>query len=227
VYNGSVPTILIIEPDGKLRIHLKDLLTKKGYEVAVSGEGAESLSLVAESQPDLLILDKKVTDVRGESICWQVKREYPSLPIILLLEEFEVERVAKLYRAGADDFMAKPVKAEKLLSRIRVQLTNRRTGKTEYRAGDLVLNLKTFQAKRGGRRIKLTPREFSLLKFLMRHKGRVLTRKMILERVWGYDAGVQSRVVDVYIGYLRDKIDKGSEKKLIRTVRGFGYMIKV
>ena len=226
MYNHHVATILIIETDKKLQGYLKDLLTKKGYEARTSGGGAGALSLIDKLQPDLLILDRKITDVRGESLCWEIKEEYPDLPTILLLEQFEVERVTKLYRAGADDFIAKPIKTNRLLSRIKIQLASRQTGKTEYQVDDLVLNLKTFQVKRKNKTITLTPQEFKLLKFLMRHKGRVLTREMILSRVWGYDADVQSRAVDIYIGYLRSKIDKGFNKKLIQTVRGFGYMIK-
>jgi DNA-binding response OmpR family regulator len=226
MYNDHVATILIIEPDKKLQDYLKDLLIKKGYEARTSGSGAGALSLIDKLQPDLLILDRKITDVREESLCWEIKEEYPDLPIILLLDDFEVERVVKLYRAGADDFIVKPIKTNRLLSRIRIQLSSRRTGKTEYQVGDLVLNLKTFQVKRKNKTIKLTPQEFKLLKFLMRHKGRVLTREMILSRVWGYDTDVQSRAIDVYIGYLRDKVDRGFDKKLIQTMRGFGYMIK-
>lgn len=226
MYNSYVATILIIEPNRKLQNYLKDLLVKGGYEARTTSGGAKALSLIDKLQPDLVILDRKITDVRGESLCWEVREEYPDLPIILLLEEVEVEKVAKLYRAGADDFIAKPIKTKVLLSRIRMQLASRRTGKTEYQVGDLVLNIKTFQVKRGSKIIRLTPQEFKLLKFLMRHKGRVLTREMILSRVWGYNADVQSRAVDVYIGYLRDKIDKGFDNKLIQTVRGFGYMIK-
>ena len=226
MYNGSMATILIIEPDEKLKKYLKSLLVKSGYQARAASDGAESLSLIDKLQPDLLILDRQVTDVRGESICWEVKKDYPDLPIILLVEEVEAEKIAKLYRAGADDFVIKPVETKWILSRIRLQLASRRSGKTELRVADLVLNIKTFQVKRGRKAIKLTPQEYKLLKFLMRHKGRVLTREMILSRVWGYDADVHSRAVDVYIGYLRNKIDKGFDKKLIKTIRGFGYMIK-
>lgn len=226
MYNNYVATILVVEPDKKLRRYLKDLLIKNGYGVKISSNGGKVLSLIDRLQPDLLILDRKVTDIRGESICWEVRKEYPDLPIILLIERMEEERVVKLYRAGADDFVLKPIKTETLLSRIRIRLANKRSGKVEYQVGDLVLKIKTFGVKRGKKKIKLTPREFKLLKFLMRHKGRVLTREMILSRVWGYVSDVQSRAVDVYIGYLRDKIDKGFKKKLIQTVRGFGYMIK-
>ena len=148
MYNHHVATILIIETDKKLQGYLKDLLTKKGYEARTSGGGAGALSLIDKLQPDLLILDRKITDVRGESLCWEIKEEYPDLPTILLLEQFEVERVTKLYRAGADDFIAKPIKTNRLLSRIKIQLASRQTGKTEYQVDDLVLNLKTFQVKR-------------------------------------------------------------------------------
>ena len=219
-------SILIIEPDKDLENFLKDFLVKKGHETKTASQGSESLSLIDKYQPDLLILDRNVTDVRGESVCWEVKKEYPELPVILLVEEPEVKKIKKLYRAGADDFISKPINTDWLLSRVEIHLTDQRNVKNVHKMGDLSVNTKTFQVKRNKKNIKLTPQEFKLLKFLVKNKGRVLSRELILSRVWGYNADVQSRAVDVYVGYLRKKIDGGFKKKLIKTVRGFGYMLK-
>lgn len=218
--------ILIIEPQRSLRDNLKKSLEYEGYQTKTAVEASEALLLVDQYQPDLIILNRCISDSRGESICWDLKREYPDIPIILLVDEGEADRVMRHFRAGADDFTIKPIRLESLLSRIKIRLSDRETRDTKLKVGDLVLDLDTFEAKRNGQKINLTPQEFKLLKFLMRNAGRVMTRDVILSRVWSYDSDVQSRAVDVNIGYLRRKIDGQAKKKLIRTVRGFGYMVK-
>jgi DNA-binding response OmpR family regulator len=218
--------ILVVEKDKSQQKLLKNLFLDEGYEVKTTGNGAEALDILETQAIDLVLLDKSVTDIKSESICWQIRSNYPEVSIILIVSQDEFDEVRRLFRAGADDFIVKPLDTEELLTRIKASFTKPRASQTKLEVADLKIDLKKFTAVRNGKLLKLTPREFKLLKFLMRNKGRVLTREIILDRVWSYDESVNSRAIDVYVGYLRKKVDSGFKKKLIKTVRGFGYMIK-
>jgi DNA-binding response OmpR family regulator len=187
-------------------------------------DGAQALHILKKAPPDLVILDLGLPKLTGESVCIEAKKQYPDLPIIILTAKNHTTEVVHGFQLGADDYVAKPFELEELLARIKSKLKN--TEQELLQVADLTLNTKSLEVIRNGKNILLSPHEFKLLQYLMMNKGTVLTREMILNRIWQYAYDVDSRVVDVYIGYLRRKIDTGSKKKLINSIRGFGYVIK-
>lgn len=219
-----VNKILVVEDDPSIQEFLKELLLDNGYAVETAADGVTALNLIKKSQPDLVLLDLGLPNVTGEAVCIEIRKKYPDLPIIILTAKDDVSDVVKGLNLGADDYVTKPFVADELLARIRARL--RHGEDVKLQVADLELNNKTFEVKRSGKLIQLSPHEFKLLQYLISNKGRVLTREMILNRVWLYSYEVDTRVVDVYIGYLRKKIDADYKKKLIHSVRGFGYMIK-
>lgn len=219
-----VNKILVVEDDQGIQEFLRELLLDNGYAVETALDGVAALNLIKKSQPDLVILDLGLPNVAGEAVCIEIRKKYPDLPIVILTAKDDVADVVKGLNLGADDYITKPFVADELLARIRARL--RHGEDVKLQVADLELNNKTFEVKRAGKSIQLSPHEFKLLQYLISNKGRVLTREMILNRVWLYSYEVDTRVVDVYIGYLRKKIDSDYKKKLIHSVRGFGYMIK-
>ncbi|HET9946634.1 MAG TPA: response regulator transcription factor [Patescibacteria group bacterium] len=219
-----VNRILVVEDDQSIQDFLKEFLLDNGYTVDTASDGVLALNLMKKSLPDLVILDLGLPSLAGEAVCLEVKKKYPDLPIIILTARDDVSDVVRGLNLGADDYITKPFVSEELLARIRARL--RHGEDLLLQVGDLELNNKTFEVKRAGKSISLSPHEFKLLQYLISNKGRVLTREMILNRVWLYSYEVDTRVVDVYIGYLRKKIDSDYKKKLIQSVRGFGYMVK-
>ncbi|OGH09731.1 MAG: hypothetical protein A2152_03920 [Candidatus Levybacteria bacterium RBG_16_35_6] len=220
------PSILIVEDDKDFQKFLKDLLVKNGYSVQTTAKGISALELVEKIEPDLLILDLNLPDMHGESVCSEVRKEHPNLPIIMLTAKSAISDRVQGLNMGADDYVTKPFIPEEFLARIKARLRSSATTDYKVKIGDLELDSKTVQVKRAGKTINLTPHEFKLLEYLIHNKGVVLTREMILNRIWSYSLNVESRVVDVYMGYLRKKIDNGHKKKLIHCIRGFGYTIK-
>lgn len=218
--------VLIVDDDTALVSYLKDLLTDNNFRVKTTGDGVEALNFISETKPDLVILDLGLPTMKGESVCQEMKKKYADMPIIILTGRKETSDVVNLLSIGADDYISKPFAAEELLARIQVQL--KKLGKTDsiLQVDDLALDQKRFYVKRKGKEINLTPKEFKLLEYLMLNKNQVLTREMILNRIWLFTTDIETRVVDVYVNILRKKIDKGFKKKLIHSVRGFGYMIK-
>jgi len=217
-------TILVLEDNDELREYLKDLLLEIGFGVRVASSGAIALNLVKKSPPDLVLLDLGLPDVSGESVCKEIRSQQPELPIVILTAKDTKEDVIKGLNLGADDYVTKPFNEEELLARVKARL--REKGEEKIKVANLVLDSKTLDVKRSSRLIRLSPKEFNLLHYLMSNKGRVLSREMILNRIWSYSPDVETRVVDVYIGYLRKKIDRGFSKKLIHSARGFGYTLK-
>ncbi len=218
--------ILLVEPNKKLADHLKETLSEEGMTVHVSEDALNLVEAIDKNAPDLILLDHNLPNLKCFDVCKEVQKKYRDLPIILLLGETDKEHIVHAFKLGAKDYITKPISTEELLTRIRVRLMDQESGENIIKIDDLVINLDTYTVKRGDKEISLSPREFSLLKFLARNKGRVLSREVILNRVWDYPVDVQSRAVDVYVGYLRDKIDDGFDKQLIHTVRGFGYTLK-
>lgn len=216
--------ILIIEDEAAIREGIRDFLQSNGYLVDVAEDGAKGLDMVKKQPPDLVILDLGLPNISGESVCKEIKRDIPNLPVIILTAKNQSMDVVRGFDLGADDYISKPFELEELMARIRARLKN--GDQKELKAGDLILNPQSIKVTRDGNEIILTPHEFKLLHYLLMNKGKVLTREMILNRVWQYSMDVDSRVVDVYVGYLRKKIDSTSPKKLISSVRGFGYVIK-
>ncbi len=162
----------------------------------------------------------------GEAVCQEIQKKYAGLPVIILTAKDSTSDIVRGLDLGADDYITKPFVAEELLARMKARLRNQGTDETKLTVGNLELDTKTLEVKRGEEAIQLTPKEFKLLEYLMRNTGRILTREMILNRIWLYSPDIETRVVDVYMGYLRKKIDNSNSHKLIHSVRGFGYMIK-
>lgn len=219
-----VNKVLVVEDDQGIQEFLRELLLDNGFAAEVASDGVTALSLIKKSQPDLVLLDLGLPNLAGEAVCLEIRKKYPDLPIIILTAKDDVSDVVRGLNLGADDYITKPFVADELIARIKARLRN--SDEVKLQIADLELNNKTFEVKRGGKSIQLSPHEFKLLQYLISNKGRVLTREMILNRVWLYSYEVDTRVVDVYIGYLRKKIDADFKKKLIHSVRGFGYMIK-
>jgi DNA-binding response OmpR family regulator len=219
-------TILVIEDDEGIQKYLKELLLDNGYSVQTASDGVAGLELIKTSHPDLVILDLGLPKLSGETVCRELQKNYPQTPVIILTARDGVSDIVHGLDLGADDYMTKPFIADELLARLRARLRTNQDGANALKVGDLELDDATLEVTRAGKKLQLTPQEFKLLEYLMKNKGRVLTREMILNRIWTYSPDVETRVVDVYMGYLRKKIDAGQKQKLIQSVRGFGYMIK-
>ncbi len=219
--------ILLVEDEVKLARFIELELTCEGYQVTIANDGLTGLTTARESHPDLLILDWMLPGMSGVEICRRLRSTGIQVPIILLTAKDEVgDRVAGL-DAGADDYVVKPFSVEELLARVRANL--RRTQETDADIlvfDDLQLNRATREVYRGDRAIELTAKEFDLLEYLLTNPRQVITRDRILETVWGYDFMGDSNIIEVYIRYLRLKLEANNEKRLIQTVRGVGYVLR-
>lgn len=221
-----VKTILVVEDDLGLQKYLKELLLDNGFNVQSASDGIQALKSVEKLLPDLVVLDLGLPNMSGEAVCSEIRKKYPDLPVVILTAKDGVEDIVQGLDLGADDYMTKPFVADEFLARLRARLRFQNGTDTTLKVGDLELDNKSLTVNRSGNSIQLTPQEFKLLQYLMSNKGRILTREMILNRVWLYSPEIETRVVDVYMGYLRKKIDSEYDDKLIHSVRGFGYMIK-
>jgi DNA-binding response OmpR family regulator len=221
-----VSKILVVEDDLGLQKYLKELLLDNGYSVNTANDGIAALNMLDKSLPDLVLLDLGLPNMSGEAVCTEIRKKHPELRVIVLTAKDGVADIVQGLALGADDYITKPFVADELLARIKARLRYQGSGDATLKVGDLELDNKTLEVKRNGGVVQLTPQEFKLLQYLMNNQGRILTREMILNRVWLYSPDIETRVVDVYMGYLRKKIDSGYDKKLLHSVRGFGYMIK-
>ena len=219
--------ILVIEDETKVGSFIKRALEEESYAVDLCEDGAKGLELAFATNYDLVIVDLMVPTLPGLEIVKGIRQAKIQTPLLILTAQSQVDQRVKGLDAGADDYLTKPFAIDELLARIRALL---RRGATEspgvLQIDDLLLNPATREVTRGGQRIDLTLKEYALLEYLMRHTGRVLTRPMISEHVWNQDFDTFTNVIDVYVNYLRNKIDRGRVKKLIHTVRGSGYMLK-
>ncbi|MDF5711685.1 MAG: response regulator transcription factor [Nostoc sp. S4] len=219
--------ILLVEDEVKLARFLELELNSEGYNINVAHDGITGLTLARELSPDLVILDWMLPGLSGLEICRRLRATGISIPVILLTAKDEVnDRVAGL-DAGADDYVVKPFSIEELLARIRAHL--RRTQETNQdilQFEDLSLSHRTRQVYRGNRAIELTAKEFDLLEYILLHPRQVFTKDQILQKVWGYDFMGNSNIIEVYIRYLRLKLEENHEKRLIHTVRGVGYVLR-
>lgn len=219
--------ILLVEDEEKLAHFIKLELSCEGYQVNVAHDGLSGLTLAREQPPDLAILDWMLPGLTGVELCRRLRSTGSKIPVILLTAKDEIgDRVAGL-DAGADDYVVKPFSIEELLARVRAHL--RRTQEPDLdllEFDDLTLNCRTREVFRNGRAIELTAKEFDLLHHLMAHAKQVVTRDRILEEVWGYDFMGDSNIIEVYIRYLRLKLEGSHEKRLIQTVRGVGYVLR-
>jgi two-component system, OmpR family, copper resistance phosphate regulon response regulator CusR len=220
--------ILVVEDEPRVASFIARGLEGAGYATEVVRTGSQAVERILGGEPvDLVLLDVGLPDRDGFDVLADVRTVDRSTPVIMLTAQGDVPSRVKGLDLGADDYLPKPFDFDELLARIRAQLRQTRQPASYLLAvGDLSLDLKTRQATRGSVRVELTTREFSLLEFLMRHPGQVVTRSQILNSVWGYDFDPGSNVVDVYVGYLRHKIDREGEESVVETVRGGGYRLR-
>jgi two-component system response regulator MprA len=227
--------ILVVDDDRAVRDSLRRSLQFNGYTVQLAGDGLQAMEVLATQRPDAMVLDVMMPRVDGLEVCRRLRGTGDDLPILVLTARDAVsDRVAGL-DAGADDYLPKPFALEELLARLRALLRRSPpegagaagTGGAELEFADLVLDQGTREVARGARRISLTRTEFSLLELFMRHPRQVLTRGRILEDVWGYDFPTSGNALEVYVGYLRRKTEAGGEPRLIHTMRGVGYALRV
>lgn len=218
--------ILIVEDDKPLQKYLKELLLDNGYSVTLASDGVEAISILERVEPDLVVLDLNLPKMSGESVCREIRERFPHIRVIILTAKDSVSDIVQGLQLGADDYMTKPFVADVFLARIEARLRRMQGNDSKLTVADLELDTVSHTVNRGGKEIVLTPQEYKLLYYMMLNKGRVLTRDMILNRIWLFSPDIETRVVDVYVGYVRKKIDSEFEKKLIHSVRGFGYVIK-
>jgi two-component system, OmpR family, response regulator MprA len=219
--------ILVVDDDPLLAAALRRPLAYEGFEVEVAASGEEALGRALERPPDLVILDVLLPGIDGLEVCRRL-RQAGDVPVLILTARGEVpERVAG-FEAGADDYLGKPFAFEELLVRVKALLRRGQgvTSSAELRFGDLRMDRSTREVWRGERTMSLTRQEFDLLALFLEHPRQVLPRSTILERVWDYDFGRDSNVLEVYVGYLRRKLEAESEPRLIHTVRGVGYVLR-
>jgi len=220
--------ILIVEDDHKIASAIKKGLEQESYAVDVSFDGQDGLGQALTIEYDLIVLDRMLPEVDGIQICKALREKDNKTPILILTAKDKIQDRVEGLNAGADDYLVKPFAFEELLARIRALLCRPQEVKESiFRIDDLSLNTLTFEVKRGEKKINLSTTEFALLEYLMRNAGRILTKNNIIDHVWDYDADILPNTVEVYVGYLRNKIDKPFAKRaqLIRTIRGFGYKI--
>ena len=220
--------LLVVEDDRGVRESLARALQYEGYDVAVAEDGFKAVEAVRSESPDGLILDVMMPGLDGLDVARKIRADGNTVPILMLTARHEIsDRVAGL-DAGADDYLVKPFALDELLARLRALL--RRSGVTEtsevLTVGDLSLDPAARTVHRDGRRVELTKTEFDLLELLVFNAGIVLTREVIFERIWGYDFETSSNSLDVYIGYLRRKLEADDEPRLVHTVRGVGYVAR-
>ncbi|MBF2087947.1 MAG: response regulator transcription factor [Synechococcales cyanobacterium K44_A2020_017] len=222
------PHILVVEDETKLARFIELELGYEGYDITVANDGLAGLTAARDINPDLIILDWLMPGLTGLELCRRLRATGSKTPVILLTAKDDIsDRVAGL-DAGADDYVTKPFSIEELLARVRAHLRRSQDDDDAdvLHFDDLSLNRKTREVFRGKRLIELTAKEFDLLEYLISNPRQVITRDRILEKVWGYDFMGDSNIIEVYIRYLRLKLEAEQEKRLIQTVRGVGYVLR-
>lgn len=220
--------ILLVEDEPQIAGFISRGLRREGYNIITAADGTTGLDMAFAELPDVIILDVMLPDIDGLNVCRQLREAEMQTPILMLTAKDAIpDRVAGL-EAGADDYLGKPFAFEELLARVRA--LSRRKAPIESESplvfDDLILNPSTRMAKRGERSIELTAKEYDLLELFMRHPNQVLTRDQIYDRIWGYDFGGESNIIEVYIRYLRSKLEADNEQRLLHTVRGVGYALR-
>lgn len=218
--------VLVVETDEVLARHVSADLKEAGYDAQIVQDAVSGLRRMAETHPLLIVVDRMLAGESGLSFCNRLRSNGVRVPILMLMARDAVEDRVACLEAGADDYFLKPYRTEEFLKLVRLYLQPDAQSSEKLRFADLVLDLSTRRAMRNGRTIDLTMKEFELLKYLMEHPREVLAREQILENVWGYDFVGESNVIEVYIRYLRLKIEDEGEKRLIQTVRGVGYVLR-
>lgn len=220
--------ILVIEDEKKVANFIKQALSEELYTVDVSHDGEKGLNMALSGEYDLIVLDLMLPKVEGYEIIKRLRGDGIMSPILILTAKDAISDKVRGLDLGADDYLCKPFVLEELFARIRSLLRRQGMEKTNLlKLDDLELDTITHTAKRGGKKIDFTAREYELLEFLLRNKNRVMTRSIIAQHVWEYNFDVESNIVDVYINRLRNKIDDGSDNKLIHSIKGVGYIMKL
>jgi two-component system response regulator MprA len=220
------PHVLVVDDDSHIAASLRRALIYEGYAVEVAPDGAMALNRARERMPDLVVLDVMLPGMSGVEVCQRL-RAAGDVPILMLTaKDGTADRVVGL-DSGADDYLVKPFAYEELMARIRALLRRQAPrARKVLRYADLSMDLGTREVRRGEHSVALTPKEFDLLQHLLRNPRQVLTRDRILDAVWGYDFGATSNSVDVYVGYVRQKLEADGSPRLIQTVRGVGYALR-
>lgn len=218
--------ILVIEDDEAILAFLRRGLGYEGYEIDTAENGQKGLALAGGNRPDLVVLDWMLPGMDGLEVCKRL-RTMGKIPILMLTAKDSVSDRVQGLDAGADDYMVKPFNLDELLARIRALLRRTQAPKQKsYTFADLTLDTGTRRAQRSERVIDLTAKEYELLELFMRNPRQVLTREQIYDNVWGYDFGGESNIIEVYVRYLRQKLEEGKEARLLHTVRGMGYVMR-
>lgn len=219
--------ILVVDDDPRITDLLRRVLAYEGYSVAIAADGNEALNRTLERPPDLIVLDIMLPGMDGLEVAQRLRMAGDNVPILMLTARDAVADRVKGLETGADDYLVKPFAPDELVARIKALLRRSQEERQEVlRYADIELDTGTRVAHRGAREIELSPTEYELLALLMKRPRQVLTREIILDRVWGFDFEGSSNVMEVYIGYLRAKLEAEGEPRLIHTVRGVGYVFK-
>lgn len=219
--------LLIVEDEKKVASFIKQGLEEEGYAVDVAMDGEEGLAMALDGVHDLFILDIGLPKMNGLQVLGELRKRKVATPVLLLTVRATIEDKVLGLDAGADDYLTKPFSFQELLARVRALLRRRPEGSPALlQFSDLVLDPARRTVSRGGEKIELTAKEFAILEYFLRNPGRVLTRTQIIEHVWDYDFDTGTNLVDVYVNYLRKKVDSDRDPKLIHTVRGVGYVLK-
>jgi two-component system, OmpR family, response regulator MprA len=219
-------TILVVDDERAVRDSLRHALELEGYDVELAVDGGDALARIERSAPDAIVLDVLMPGVTGLDVARRLRSRGDTVPILMLTARAAVEDRVEGLDAGADDYLVKPFALDELLARLRALLRRTTDSAGALRFADLELDAGTREVQRGGDAIELTRTEFALLELFMQNPRQVLTRSTIFERVWGYDFGVGSNALDVYICYLRRKTEAGGKPRLIQTIRGVGYALR-
>lgn len=220
--------LLLVEDDIKIALFIKNGLKEEGFAVDHAEDGEEGLHLALNEPYDLAIIDLMLPRLDGLLLIRELRKNEKNIPVLILSAKRSVDERVEGLKTGGDDYLVKPFAFSELLARCQalIRRNNRVTNPSSLNFADLSMNLQTRKIFRGGEEIELQPLEFSLLEYLMRNAGRVVSKTMIMEHVWDYNFSPQTNVVEARICYLRDKIDKDFDSKLIHTVRGVGYVLK-
>ncbi len=222
----SKTCILVVETDETLAQRVRLDLNEAGYTPVLAFDASSGFHQACNIQPAMVVVDRALAGESALKLCHKIRNTGSRVPLLLLMARDTVDDRVACLEAGADDYFLKPYRSDAFLQLVRLYLKPETSPTEQLRFGELVLDLATRRAMRNGRAIDLTMKEFELLKFLMSHPREVLTREQILENVWGYDFMGESNVIEVYIRYLRIKIEDEGEKRLIQTVRGVGYVMR-
>src|SRR6266851_8876374 len=221
------PLVLVVDDDQRIASAIRRALIYEGYQVEVARDGPVALTHVRERAPDLMILDVMLPGLDGMEVARRLQAGGGEFPILMLTAKDGTSDRVRGLDAGADDYLVKPFAYEELLARVRALLRRRAPrARRTLRYADVVMDLATREVRRQDQLISTTAKEFDLLQHFMRNPGQVLRREQLLDAVWGFDFGASSNVVDVYVGYVRQKLEQGGRPRLLQTVRGVGYILK-